>query len=167
MADLLLFGKLLPLVLNALGLLLPLFAYEFGYLWVGKARMLGGEMALPGLSIKDECCREGKEPRTKVSQVLFLCCCLLRSCIFGLGVALFAFGLTPCVWNGGFEHSQSFVTYEVERNQDNKPGSHPLSCNTPPVKHKTGPLGQRATSSELSSRGFRKPKSQGVTADEL
>jgi hypothetical protein len=55
-ADLLLFGELLPLVLDALGLLAPLLAYEFGDLWVGEARMLGGEVALPGLSIKDESC---------------------------------------------------------------------------------------------------------------
>jgi hypothetical protein len=55
-ADLLLFGELLPLVLDALGLLAPLHAYELGYLWVGEARMLSDEVALPGLTIKNECC---------------------------------------------------------------------------------------------------------------
>jgi hypothetical protein len=50
------FGKILPLLLNALGFLTPLLAYELGDFWIGQAGMLSREAALQRLSIKNKCC---------------------------------------------------------------------------------------------------------------
>lgn len=55
MTDLLLLGQLVPLGLDLFPLVLPLFAYDFGNLRVGDARVGGYGRLLVVLSVENEC----------------------------------------------------------------------------------------------------------------
>lgn len=86
---------------------------------------------------------EAKEPRTKVSQALFLVLCGNFSLSYDSGLFLFAFGWDGTGVNEGFEDSISFVGGKRERDQNNMPRSRPLSSDARPLRHKTDAPRQR------------------------
>ena len=57
-AKLLFFRKRFPLVLDFRRLVLPLFADDFGDLWVGKTRILGNDLGLMVLTVENERCEK-------------------------------------------------------------------------------------------------------------